>query len=65
MGLGGYAFGQCQLHGGENSLFIVMQHEGEDIDHLSIAARCPAAHASMREGGLAQHVVLQLSERRR
>jgi hypothetical protein len=31
----------------------VVQHQGEDIDHLAIAA------------GLAQHVILQLSEGRR
>ncbi len=53
MGLGRHALGQCQLHGGQHGLFVMLQNEGKDIDHLTIAAR------------LAQHMVLQLSEGRR
>jgi hypothetical protein len=50
MGFGRHTLGQCQLHGCENGLFIVMQHEGKDIDHLAITAR------------FAEHVILQLFE---
>ena len=53
MGLGWHAFGQGQFNGGENGLLIVLEHQGEDIDHLAVTA------------GLAQHMILQLSEGRR
>jgi hypothetical protein len=53
MGLGRHALGQGKLNGGEHSLFIVVQHQGKDIDHFPVTA------------GFAQHVILQLSERRR
>ena len=38
MGLGRHALGQCKLHGGEHGLLIVVQHQGEDVHHLPIAA---------------------------
>ena len=50
MGLGWHTLGQGQFHGGKHGLFIVVQHEGEDIDHFAVTA------------GLAQHVILQLPE---
>ena len=53
MGFGGHAFGQRELYGGEHGLFIVVQGESRDVDHLSIPT------------GLAQHMILQLSEGRR
>ena len=53
MGFGRHALGQRQFHGGQHSLLIVVQDKGEDIDHLPVPA------------GLAQHVILQLPERRR
>ena len=36
MGFGRHAFGQGQFHGGEHGLFVVVQDEGKDIDHLAI-----------------------------
>ena len=53
MGLGGHALSQRQLNGGEHGLFIVVLHEGTDIHHFPVTAR------------FAEHVILQLSERRR
>ena len=53
MGLGRHALGQGQFNGGENGLFVVLQHQGQNIDHLPVTAR------------FAQHVILQLSEGRR
>ena len=53
MRLGWHTLGQRQLHSRENGLFVVVQHEGEDINHFPIAA------------GFTQHVILQLSERMR
>jgi len=53
MGLGRDAFGQGQFHGGEHGLFVALQYQGEDVDHLAVTA------------GLAQHVILQLPEGRR
>ena len=42
MRLGRHTLGQRQFHYGENGLFVVVQHEGQDIDHFPITARCPA-----------------------
>ena len=53
MGFRRHAVCQCQFHGGELGLFIVVQHKRQNIDHLTIATR------------FAQHVVLQLFEARR
>ena len=38
MGLGRHALCQGKFHRGENGLFIVVQHQGEDVHHLPIAA---------------------------
>ena len=51
MGFGGHALSQRHFYCGQHSLLIVMQHQCEDIHHFPIAT------------GLAQHVILQLSER--
>lgn len=53
VGLGRHALGQCQFHGGKHSLLIVLQDECEDINRLVVAA------------GLAEHMILQLLERKR
>lgn len=52
MGLGRHAPDQRQFHGGQHGLFIVVQNERKDVDHLAVTA------------GLAQHVLLQLPEGR-
>ena len=41
---------KCQFHSAEHILFIVMQHQRQDIDHLPVAA------------GLAQYLRLQIAE---
>ena len=46
MGLGGHASREGHLHRRQHSLFIVMQNQCQDIDHLSVATR------------LAQHMIL-------
>ena len=53
MGLGCHALGQGQFHCGQHGLFVVLENQGEDVDHLPITA------------GLAQHLLLQLPEGRR
>lgn len=50
MGLGRDAFGQSHLHSNQHRLFIMLQDQRQNIDHLAIAA------------GSSQHLVLQLSE---
>lgn len=50
MGLGRHAGFKGHLDRGKDRLLVVMQDQGQDVDHLAITA------------GLAQHVVLQLSE---
>ena len=44
--LGRYASFQRQLHGAQNSVFVVMQNQGQDIDHFPVTSL------------LAQHVIL-------
>ena len=39
MGLGRHALGQGQLHRRQHGLLVMLQNQGEDIDHLTIAAR--------------------------
>ena len=39
MGLGRDALGQRQFHGGQHGLFIVVQNERKDVDHLAVASR--------------------------
>ena len=53
MGLGCHALGQGQFHCGQHGLFVVLENQGVDVDHLPITA------------GLAQHLLLQLPEGRR
>lgn len=53
MRLGRHPRLQCHFHGTEHGLFIVLQNQGQDLDHLAIPAR------------LAQHLSLQLAERLR
>lgn len=48
MRLGGDAFRQCQFHGGEHGLFIMVQNKGKDISHFSVTT------------GPAEHQILQL-----
>ena len=50
MGLGRNTGFKCQLDGAQHRLFIVVQHQGQDIDHFSVPA------------GLAQHLCLQHTE---
>ena len=50
MGLGRHACLQGHLHCSQNCLFIVMQDECQDVDHLAVSAR-PS-----------QHLILQLPE---
>ena len=51
MGFGRHALGQRKFYSDENGLFIVLKNQCEDVHHLAITA------------GLAQHMILQLSER--
>ena len=53
MGLGRDALGNGHFHGDQHRLFILMQNQRQDLDHLPVTA------------GLAQHEVLQLFECRR
>jgi len=39
MGLGRRAGLQRQFDGGEHGLFVVLEDQGEDLDHLAVAAR--------------------------
>ncbi len=48
--LGRHASFQRQLHGAQNSIFVVMQNQGQDIDHFPVTTL------------LAQHVILQVAE---
>lgn len=41
MGLCGYARFQRHFHSAEHGLFVVLQHQGQDIDHFPVAARLP------------------------
>lgn len=50
MGFGRDTFRQGQLNRGQHRLLIVMKNQGQDIDHLAIAA------------GAAQHLLLQALE---
>ena len=50
MCLGRHARSQGHFHRGQHSLFIVVQDQRQDIDHLSVTP------------GLAQYVILQLPE---
>ena len=50
MGLGRHALGQGQFHRRQHGLFIVLENQGEDVDHLAVPA------------GLAQQLLLQLPE---
>ncbi len=50
MGLGGNTRLQGQFHCAEHGLFIVVQHQGQDIDHFAVPAR------------LAQYLGLQHTE---
>ena len=52
MGLGRDALGQGKFDGGQNRLLVVMQDQGQDIDHLAITASPP------------QHLLLQSFEGR-
>ena len=53
MGLGRHTLCQGEFHGGQHGLLIMVQDKRKDIDHLAITT------------GFAQHVILQLFERRR
>ncbi len=53
MGFGRDTLGQGQFHGAQHCLFIMMQNQRQDIDHLTIAT------------GAAQHLLLQLPEGQR
>ena len=50
MGLGRHPIGQGQLDRGQHRLLVMLQDQGEDIDHLPISA------------GSSQHLVLQSPE---
>ena len=50
MRLGGHACFQRQFYGTQNRVFIVVQNQGQDIHHLSVAA------------WFTQHVILQTAE---
>ena len=50
MRLGGHACVQRQFYGTQNGVFIMVQNQRQDIDHLAVSAF------------LAQHVVLQAAE---
>ncbi len=50
MGLGRHAFGQGKFDRGQHRLLVVMQDQGQDIDHLAVAASPP------------QHLLLQALE---
>ena len=39
MGLGRRAGLQRQFDGGEHGLFVMLEDQGEDLDHLAVAAR--------------------------
>ena len=39
MGLGRHAGLQRQFDGGEHGLLVVLQDQGQDLDHLAVAAR--------------------------
>jgi hypothetical protein len=52
MGFCGDTLGQRHFHGYQHRLFLVMQNQRKDVDHLSVTTR------------LAQHMVLQLLEGR-
>ena len=43
MGLGRHAGLEGQLHRTEHRLLVVLQHQGEDLHHLPVAARVAAA----------------------
>ena len=45
MGLGRDTLGQGYFHGNQHGLFIVLEHQGEDLHHLPIATS-PAASAA-------------------
>ena len=73
MGFGRHAFGHGQFHGGEHGLFVMLQHEGQDIDHLAIADLSlelldPPARVSVQASGdlgdLSAGVDLDLAARR-
>ena len=51
MRLGRHASLQRLFQGAQHVLLVMMQHQQQDLDHLTIAA------------GLAQHLPLQLTER--
>ena len=53
MRFGRHALIESQFHSPDDNLFVVMKEESEDIGHLTIAAQAT------------QHMVLQLSKRRR
>ncbi|SIR34027.1 hypothetical protein SAMN05421641_1428 [Paracoccus thiocyanatus] len=50
MGLGRHARLQSQFHGAKHGLFVMVQHQGQDIDHFAVPAR------------LAQYLRLQQTE---
>jgi hypothetical protein len=50
MGLGRDTFSQGHFHGDQHSLFVVMQNQRQDVDHLPVTA------------GATQHEILQLLE---